>query len=204
MAGFWARFCLNCTQNQFILAAVQISNFWVTCGVVMMLLHHGWGWHPPQTASQIWARHIQSVWAIDMLSQGHMGALSYRYTGKVGPRFWTFGSLVEWKWCIMVDADIHLKLLPTSILLMNNMFEVLFCCLKGLWMHPCIITPAKVALSYEIWVTCEVTMMPVRDNWGWHSPQTASHIHFIHLKCVWGIVLLSQGHIGAPLYRYTS
>jgi hypothetical protein len=145
-----------------------------------MPLHDGWGWYPPQTASQILARHIQSVWAIDMLSQGHMGAPLYQYAGQVGPRFgllghlWSgndaiawwlrlistsdcfphpyktykvclrycsavsraygctlvslyqqmrpqileFGSLVDWKWChyVMIEADIHLRLLSTSIL----------------------------------------------------------------------------------------
>ncbi len=172
----------------------------------MMPLHDGWGWYPPQTASQIQARYIQSVWAIDMLYQGHMGARLYRYSGQVGQRFWTFGSLVEWEWChyIMVEADIHLRLLPTSILDIHNMFEPLVCCLKGIWIHPCIIIPAKVASDFGIWVTCGVKMMPLCDGWGWHSPQTASHIYIRHIKCVWGIVLLSQGHMGAPLYRYTS
>ncbi len=65
--------------------------FWsllVTCGVEMMQLHHGWGSHPPQTASHIHRRHIQSVWAIGMLSHRHMGAPLYRYTGQVVSRFW--------------------------------------------------------------------------------------------------------------------
>ncbi len=42
-------------------------------------------------------RHIQSVLDISMLSQGHMGAPSYHYTGQVAPRFGKSGSLVEWK-----------------------------------------------------------------------------------------------------------
>ena len=43
-------------------------------------------------------RHIQSVWAIGILSQGHMGAPLYHYTGQVGPIFWNSRRLVEWKW----------------------------------------------------------------------------------------------------------
>ncbi len=31
---------------------------WVTCGVKMMPLHHGWGWHPPQPGSHIHSRQI--------------------------------------------------------------------------------------------------------------------------------------------------
>ena len=40
----------------------QILGFWVTYAVEMMSLCHGWGWQPPQTASWIHIRHIQSVW----------------------------------------------------------------------------------------------------------------------------------------------
>jgi hypothetical protein len=32
--------------------------FWVTCGVKMMWLCHGWGWQLPQTASHIHIRHV--------------------------------------------------------------------------------------------------------------------------------------------------
>ncbi len=39
----------------------QMLGFWVTCGVKMMWLYHGWGWQPPQTASHIHIRHMQSV-----------------------------------------------------------------------------------------------------------------------------------------------
>ena len=42
-------------------------------------------------------RHIQSALAIGMLSQGHMVAPLYHYTGLVGPRFEDAGSLEEWK-----------------------------------------------------------------------------------------------------------
>ncbi len=41
----------------------QIWGLWVTYGVEMMSLRHGWGWQPPHTASHIHIRHIQSVWA---------------------------------------------------------------------------------------------------------------------------------------------
>ncbi len=41
----------------------QILGFWVTCGVKMISLCHGWGWQPPQTVSHIHIRHVQSVWA---------------------------------------------------------------------------------------------------------------------------------------------
>ncbi len=87
--------------------------------VKMVTLRHSWGWYPLQTASHILIRHIQSVWALCMPSHGHMVAPLYRYTGQAGPRFGKSGSLLEWKWChnVMVEADIYLRLLHTSILL---------------------------------------------------------------------------------------
>ncbi len=60
------------------------------------------------------------------------------------PQILEYGSFVEWKWCnyVMVEADIHLRLLLTSILDIQYVFEVLFCCLKGIWVHPYTITLA--------------------------------------------------------------
>ncbi len=47
------------------------------------------------TAIHILIRCIQSVRAFGMLSQGHMVAPLYRYTGQVGLRFGDSGSFVE-------------------------------------------------------------------------------------------------------------
>ncbi len=114
-----------------------------------MSLRHGWGWYPPQTTSYIHIRHIQSVWAIGMLSQGHMGAPLYCYPGQVGPIFGKSGSLEEWKWCnnVIVMADIPLRHLHTPISGIYKGFEPLVCCLKGVWKHPYTVTPAKLALD---------------------------------------------------------
>ena len=168
---------------------------------------HGWGWYPPQTTSYIHIRHIQSVWAIGMLSQGHMGAPLYRYTGQVGPRFGKSGSLVEWKWChnIMFEADIHLGPLHISIAYIYNVFEPLVCCLKEIWGHPYTVTPAKLApsdlgsqgrlRSENDAITSCLRLI---------STVTTSYIHIRHIQSVWAIGMLSQGHMGAPLYHYTS
>ena len=45
----------------------------------------------------------------------------------------------------MVEADIHLKPLPTSTFDIYKVFELLVFCLKGTWVHPYTITPAKLA-----------------------------------------------------------
>jgi hypothetical protein len=47
----------------------------------------------------------------------------------------------------MVEADIHFKPLHTSILDIYKVFETLVCCLKGIWVHPYSVTPARLALD---------------------------------------------------------
>jgi hypothetical protein len=65
-------------------------------------------------------------------------------------RFWNSGSLEEWKLChyVMFDAGIHLRLLSTSILGMHKVFEVLLCCLKGIWVHPYTVTQSKLSPDF--------------------------------------------------------
>jgi hypothetical protein len=81
-----------------------------------------------------------------MLSQGSMGAPLYSYTDQAGPT----PDFEEWKGChnVMVEADIHLKPLHTSILGIQKVFEPLLCCLNGIWVHPYTITPAKKLATY--------------------------------------------------------
>ncbi len=104
-----------------------------------MSQNHGWGLNTPQTASYIHIRHMHSVWvwAIGMLSQGHMGAplFHYHYTGQVATRFGDSASLEEWKRChdIMVEADIHFSPLHTSIF---DSLKHQVCWLKRIWVHP--------------------------------------------------------------------
>jgi len=50
----------------------------------------------------------------------------------------------------MVEADIHLRSIHTSILDIYKVFEPLVCCLKGMWVHPYTITLAKFALDLGI------------------------------------------------------
>jgi len=41
-------------------------------------------------------------------------------------------------------SNIHLRPLHTSILGIYKVFEQLVCCLKGMWVHPYTVTPAKL------------------------------------------------------------
>ncbi len=46
----------------------------------MMSLRNGWGWQPPQTASQISLRHLKSAWAHWYAVHGHKVAAINSYT----------------------------------------------------------------------------------------------------------------------------
>ncbi len=108
---------------------------------------------------------MQSVWAFGVLSQGHMGAPLYHYSGQVNPRFGDLGSLEEWKWChnVMVEADVHLRPLHTSMVDIYKVFESLACCLKGIWVHPYTVTPCRKPPRY---VPYKCTYVPYDGTFG--------------------------------------
>jgi hypothetical protein len=61
----------------------------------------------------------------------------------------------------MVEADIHLRPLHTSLLDIYKVFEPLVCCLKGISVHPYTITPAKLAQDLgSLGHLCRVKMIP--------------------------------------------
>ncbi len=113
---------------------IRVLGFWVTYGVKMMSLCHGWGWQTPQNDSYIHMRHIHSVWAHQYAVHWHMVAALHSYTHPNWLRFWGFGSLVKSKWCYyaMVDADSHLNLLPI-ILDIYTVFEHIDILSIGIW-----------------------------------------------------------------------
>ncbi len=100
----------------------RILRFWVTCGVKTILLCHGWGWQPTQTASRIHIRHIQKVWPHWYAAHGHEVAAIISYTHTTWLIIWGSGSLVKMMSCVMVLADSQHKLLPTST---SDMYKVL-------------------------------------------------------------------------------
>ncbi len=78
----------------------------------------------------------------------------YHYTGQVFLSFGNSFSLEEWKNChkVMVEADIHLQPLHTSMLVMYKVFETLVCCLNGIWLHSYTITLATLTQDFGIQV----------------------------------------------------
>ncbi len=163
-------------------------------------LHHGWGSHQPQTASHIHTRHTQ---VFEPMACCLTGILVHPYTVTQADStwdFWFFLSFVEGKWFnyIMVEADIHLRLCLISILDTYKLFEVMVCCLTGIWVHPYIITEDGWSQILQFWV------MQLHDGWSWHPTKTAAHIDIRHIQSVWGIGMPPHGHMDAPLYRSTS
>jgi hypothetical protein len=64
---------------------------------------------------------------------------------KLAPDFGILDPLCLWSEKVMVEDDIHLRLLPTSIFDIHKVFEVLVCYLTGIWGHPYIFPLDKVA-----------------------------------------------------------
>ncbi len=65
---------------------------------------------------------------------------------------------------MMVEADIHLRLLCTSMFDMYKVFEVLVCCLTGIWEHPYTIPPARLATDIGIFVICGGKMIQLHHG----------------------------------------
>ncbi len=126
--------------------------FWVTCGVGMMSLHHGWSLEPPQIASYIHIKHLQFVWAHWYGVHGHKVAALNSFTHTTWARFWGSGSLVESKWrhYVIVEADSHLKLLPASTLDIYKMFEHIDLLFMGIWQKPQIVIPTLLGSYFGV------------------------------------------------------
>ena len=61
----------------------------------------------------------------------------------------------------MIEAAILYKLHPTSIFDVYKVSEPLVCCLKGIWVHPHTISPAKLAPDLVVLgLTYGVEIMP--------------------------------------------
>jgi len=156
----------------------------------MISLCHGWDWQPPQTASHIPIRHLQSVLAHwYAVHWNTVAALHNTHTTWL--RLWDTLSLLESKWwhCIMVETDSHLKLLPAFILNIYKAFEHTVAALNR--------------YTYTTWlrlwgyrVTCGVKMMSLHHGWGWQPPQTAPciHVRYIYTQCLSTLMCLSLAY----------
>jgi hypothetical protein len=105
---------------------------------------------------------------------------------------------------MMVEADIHLRLLPKSELDISKVFEPLTCCLRGIWVHPYTDTQAKLAQDFgllaHLWSEHDAIMSWLRLI---STSDCFPHPYKTYAMC-FRYCLLSQGHMDAPLYCYTS
>jgi hypothetical protein len=128
-----------------------------------------------------------SILDIYKLFQQLVYAVSRAYAGcTIIPLLWSncpqvggSGSLEEWKLChnVMVDADIHLRPLLTSMLYIYKVFEPLVCCLKGIWLHPYTVTLAKLPPDLGIQVHLRSGNNDATTSW---LRLIATSDHFIH------------------------
>ena len=130
----------------------QILGFWITCGVKTMSIRHGWGWGPPQTASPIQITHIQHAWACWYAVNWHTAAALHSYTQPTRISVWGSGSLVESRWCqyVVVEADRHLKLLPTSTLDIYQVFEHIDRLSIGIQQQPYTVIPTLLGSVFGV------------------------------------------------------
>ncbi len=164
----------------------------------MMSLCHGWGWQSPQTASHIHIKHIQSVWAHWYAVYWHKVAALHSYTHPTWLRFWGSRSLVESKWShfITVEADSHLKLLPTSILDIYKVFEDIDMLSMGIQYQPCTVIPNLFGSDFRVlghlWSQNDVIM-------SWWSPTATSncflHPYWTYEKCLITLICCPWAYI---------
>ena len=76
-----------------------VLGFWVTYVVKLMSLCHGWGWHPPQTDSQIHITHITCLSTLICCPLAYSSSLTQFYPPYLDQilRFWvTCGVNMMW------------------------------------------------------------------------------------------------------------
>ena len=155
---------------------------------------HVWSWQPPQTASHIHIRHVQSVWTHWYAVHWFTVSPLHSYTHPTFLRFGVLGQLLsqmmwlfhDWGWQPTQTAShIHIRHM------------------QSVWAHWYAVHMHMVAAlhsythptSLRFWgsVGCWVKMMWLCHGWGWQPPQTASHIHIRHKKVFEHIDMLSMG-----------
>ncbi len=147
-----------------------------------MWLCHGWGWHPPQTTSH---SHIYNMFEhFDMLS---IGIQQQPYT--VLPTI--LGSDFEVLGHLWSQHDVIMSLLrltatsnwfPHLHYTYRKSLSTLICCALAYSKSLTQIYPSNLAHILRFFcVTCGVKMMSLCLGWGCQPPQTASHIHIIHI-----------------------
>jgi hypothetical protein len=82
----------------------------------------------------------------------------------------------------MFEADIHLRPLHTSVLdICKKVFEPVACCLKGKWVHPYTIPPAKLApdmvIFLHVWSEIDIWVHPYTFTPAKLAPDLEIQVH---------------------------
>ncbi len=103
----------------------------------------------------------------------------------------------------MVEADSHLKLLPTSLLDMYKVFEhidMLFIVIQD---QPYTVISTWLGSDFGAHGHLWSQMMSLCHGWGWQPSQTASHIHIRHIQSISAHWYAVHRHMVVPLHIYT-
>jgi hypothetical protein len=157
-------------------------------------LHYHWGCRTFQTASHIHAIHILGVWTPYTVMDG-MGIWQHTHTvttTEVSPDLGEFTEILD---------DVNVKTIPlpyrwgcrtfqsASHIHVIKVLEHLKQLWMGIWQHNHTVATTEVSPYLgkfsEIIYDVNVEMIPLHYHWGCRTFQTASHIHAIHILCVW-------------------
>ncbi len=148
----------------------QILGFWVTCGVKIMWLCHGWGWWPPQTAYHIHIRHVQSVVHIDILSTCiHHQSYTVIPTLLLGSDFGVLGHLLSQNDVIMswLRLTATSNCFPHPYWTYTKWLSTLIYYPWAYSIHLTQLYPHYLGQILGFWVTCGVKIMWWCHGWGW-------------------------------------
>ena len=153
----------------------QILGFWVTCGVKMMSLHHGWDWGPDLKQISPSILDINKVFVhIDMLSID-IQQPSYRVIPILfGSDFGVLGHLwsqndVDTSWLRLTATS---NCFPHPYYTYTKCLSTFICCALTTSSSLTQLYPSYLDQILGFWVTCGVKMMSLRQGWGWGPPQT--------------------------------
>ncbi len=168
-----------------------------------MSFGHGWDWQPPQTASLIHFRQIQSVWAHWYAVHGHRVVALHSYTHPLGSNLGALSHL--WSQNVVSTSWLRLKAtsncFPYPYYMYTQYLTTLICCQ---WAYSSSLTqsyPHFLAFG-GFWVTCGVKMISLNHGWGWPPPQTAFLIHIRLIQSVWAHWYAVYGHTVAALHSH--
>ncbi len=141
---------------------MESFGFWVTRGVKIMWLCHGWDWQPPQLASHIHIGHIQCVWANWYAIHGHTISPLHSYSHPLGSDFGVLGHLWSKNDVIMSLLRLTSPQTASHIHIRHiQVFEHIDMLSIGIWLQPYTVIPTLLGSDFgvlgHLWSQNDVT-----------------------------------------------